>query len=518
MREHLPKFHDGFADGLYSVTLPTRAFKAHIHTNLAKLYKELLLGYYIEDKAFTCPSPFVSCVIVEMREPITLERPNEDKLMLEIRASTHLQPKSAEEYQPLQMLHAKDKIHTTSRTMQHRGDLLLLLDWLTELPKKRLQEDTIDQQNLFINRFEDTPGEIELVLMRATSSLAIHPPICAGNQGVRPFVLNSIMALSLGLLIDGRLLHSLRTHSPMKTASVNAPPVLRKIRKGEPCFYIATIVVGQRGHFVCGACHRHYEGKRATSVRPSVQRPDAQVIQQNINAAWKPASVQAVQQPPRVVATSASYGHAGPDIAVPSSWGNTNAGQPGYSWGNTNAERWAKQAYAVPPAETISLEVSAVREGGNRRKGARGIPFGNICEGKKDVDARIDAPGLIALALDTIWPKIQAFVGGFPWRQDQFIIRDGGWARCAMTFKPKQFLLYVVVPTAQWEDYETWLDKAEEERFSTHSRSAPSVKEVHSSLHSSAAADSSTVSSSEAPSSEALFEVPSQRQSSGSFS
>ncbi|KAG0709186.1 hypothetical protein DFH29DRAFT_870203 [Suillus ampliporus] len=255
-----------------------------------------------------------------------------------------------------------------------------------------------------------------------------------------------------------------------------------------------------------------------------------------------PHGNQAVQQPPRVVATSASYGHAGPDIAVPSSWGNTNAGQPGYSWGNTNAgqpgysvnhvqygaerECWAKQAYAVPPAETISLEVSAVREGGNRRKGARGIPFGNICEGKKDVDARIDAPGLIALALDTIWPKIQAFAGGFPWRQDQFIIRDGGWvdlsnhpprqpyfySQCsrAMTFKPKQFLLYVVVPTAQWEDYETWLDKAEEERFSTHSRSAPSVKEVHSSLHSSAAADSSTVSSSEAPSSEVLFEVPSQ--------
>jgi hypothetical protein len=64
-----------------------------------------------------------------------------------------------------------------------------------------------------------------------------------------------------------------------------------KIRKGEPCFYIATIVVGQRGRFVCGACHRHYEGKRATSVRPtSLQRPDAQVIRQNINAAWKPGS------------------------------------------------------------------------------------------------------------------------------------------------------------------------------------------------------------------------------------
>jgi hypothetical protein len=81
--------------------------------------------------------------------------------------------------------------------------------------------------------------------------------------------------------------------------------------------------------------------------------------------------------------------------------------------------------------------------------------------------------------------KIQAFATGFPWRQDQFIIRDGRWvdlsthpphqpyfySQCmqatrkglhAMTFKSKQFLLYVIVPTAQWEDYETWLEKAEE--------------------------------------------------------
>lgn len=66
---------------------------------------------------------------------------------------------------------------------------------------------------------------------------------------------------------------------------------------------------------------------------------------------------------------------AGPDIAVPSSWA-----QPGYSVNHAQygakQERWAKQAYAVPLAETISLEITAVREGGNRRKGARGIPFG----------------------------------------------------------------------------------------------------------------------------------------------
>jgi hypothetical protein len=41
-------------------------------------------------------------------------------------------------------------------------------------------------------------------------------------------------------------------------------------------------------------------------------------------------------------------------------------------------ERWAKQAYSTPPAETISLEISAVHEGGNKRKGGRGVSFG-VC-------------------------------------------------------------------------------------------------------------------------------------------
>ncbi|KIK37537.1 hypothetical protein CY34DRAFT_15633 [Suillus luteus UH-Slu-Lm8-n1] len=306
-----------------------------------------------------------------------------------------------------------------------------------------------------------------------------------------------------------------------------------KILKGDPCFYIATIVVGQRGRFVCATCHRHYRGKAATSVRPTAQRPNpqvnAQVIRQNINAAWRPA---VAGQPSRVVATS-----AGPDIAVPSSWA-----QPGYSVNHAQygaeRERWAKQAYAVPPAETISLEITAVREGGNRRKGARGIPFGNICEGKKDIDARIDAPGLITLSLDTVLPKIQAFAAGFPWRQDQFIVRDGGWvdlsthpphqpyfySQCmhathkgsrAMTFKSKQFLLYVVVPMAQWEDYEMWLDKAEEERFSMRSR--PESLFLPSVTRTDVQADSSTISSVEAPSEEEPFEaalskVPVKRQ------
>jgi hypothetical protein len=64
-----------------------------------------------------------------------------------------------------------------------------------------------------------------------------------------------------------------------------------KIQKGQPCFYIATIVHGQPGRFVCGACHLRYQRKAATSVRPTgtgAHRPDAQAIRQNVNAARRP--------------------------------------------------------------------------------------------------------------------------------------------------------------------------------------------------------------------------------------
>ncbi|KIK32291.1 hypothetical protein CY34DRAFT_47153, partial [Suillus luteus UH-Slu-Lm8-n1] len=99
-------------------------------------------------------------------------------------------------------------------------------------------------------------------------------------------------------------------------------------------------------------------------------------------------------------------------------------------------ERWAKQAYSIPPAETISLEISAVQQGGNKRKGSHRLSFGvcmhivpieNICEGKKDIDVQIDAPQLITLALKMVRSKILAFAPGFPWHEDEFIICDGGW-------------------------------------------------------------------------------------------
>ncbi|KAG1721251.1 hypothetical protein EDB19DRAFT_1835594 [Suillus lakei] len=245
------------------------------------------------------------------------------------------------------------------------------------------------------------------------------------------------------------------------------PSCAAKIRKGEPCHYIATVVHGQPGQFVCGACYQRYQRKAATGVRPSGVRlagrhsPGLQNIRQSVNAAQRSSSI----QPPPVVATS--YGRnalAGPKVVIPSSWRQNSHPQPvyaapvpqqshsavyaapvpqrqshsaihaapvpGYSVNHAqyDAQRdhWAKKAYSMPPAETISLELSAVREGSNKRKGGRGIGFGNICSR-------------------------------------------------AMVFKTRHFAVSVVVPMAQWNDYESWLDKIEEEDLNRHHRPASPV-------------------------------------------
>ncbi|KAG2090557.1 hypothetical protein BD769DRAFT_1395777 [Suillus cothurnatus] len=169
----------------------------------------------------------------------------------------------------------------------------------------------------------------------------------------------------------------------------------------------------------------------------------------------------------------------GPDIAIPSSWGQpqNNPGHPsgsGYSVNHTQystkCERWAKLSYALPPIETITLDIAAVHE--------------NIREGKKDVDAHIDAPGLMDIAFDTILPKILAFGAGFPWCIEEFVVRDAVWVDLSMhkasvpyfilqcmvpskkglkapIFKTKQFALMVIVPEAQWNDYEEWVENTE---------------------------------------------------------
>jgi len=105
----------------------------------------------------------------------------------------------------------------------------------------------------------------------------------------------------------------------------------------------------------------------------------------------------------------------------------------------------------------------------------------NICEGKKDIDALITANGLVTIAFETIIPKIRMFCPSFPWRVNEFVVRDTEWvdlgahraplpyfySQCLQparknsniyTFKPKQFALFVVVPAAQWAEYEAFIN------------------------------------------------------------
>jgi hypothetical protein len=88
-------------------------------------------------------------------------------------------------------------------------------------------------------------------------------------------------------------------------------------------------------------------------------------------------------------------GTTGPHIAVPGQWHHTSESAAGtlragghsavglgytaqHVQYGTERERWAKMSYVMPPAETISLEISAVHEGPGRRKGRHGVSFG-VC-------------------------------------------------------------------------------------------------------------------------------------------
>ncbi|KAG1876491.1 hypothetical protein DFJ58DRAFT_865615 [Suillus subalutaceus] len=279
-------------------------------------------------------------------------------------------------------------------------------------------------------------------------------------------------------------------------------PACRKcILKNDSCHYVANMIPGQPGRFVCEACFVGYQWKISSSVRPSARcaplilsqshsstsrlLPDPQIIQQSVNATQRKSTI----NPPPVVPFSQPSGSGmsctpGPDILVPSSWQQSqNLGQhkvtnaAGYSvyhvQYNLERERYLKLSYA--PAETITLEISAVYEGNSRKKYGRGINIGTICEGKKDIDVRIDAPGLINLAFDTVIPKLLVFGNGFPWRINEFTVRDAGWVNLSThpSHVPYFFLpmlsalsawAKVTVPAAQWVEYEEWLDKIEEQR------------------------------------------------------
>ncbi|KAG1887343.1 hypothetical protein F4604DRAFT_1675320 [Suillus subluteus] len=288
------------------------------------------------------------------------------------------------------------------------------------------------------------------------------------------------------------------------------PACHKRILKNDPCHYVANMIPGQLGRFVCEACFVGYQRKISSSVRPSARRaplilsqsilsqshgstsrllPDPQIIRQSVNAAQRKSTI----NPPPVVPFSQPSGSSmsrtpGPDILVPSSWQQSqNLGQ--HKVPNTAGYSIYHAQYnsESPPAETITLEILAVYEGNSRKKYGHDINIGTICEGKKDIDAQIDAPGLINLAFNTVIPKLLVFGNGFPWRINEFTVWDAAWvdlsthpshvpyffsqclvpSRCGQkvpTFKSKQFTLAVTVPAAQWVEYEEWLDKIEEQR------------------------------------------------------
>ncbi|KAG1730901.1 hypothetical protein EDB19DRAFT_2010419 [Suillus lakei] len=293
-------------------------------------------------------------------------------------------------------------------------------------------------------------------------------------------------------------------------------PVCRaRIAKGDPCFYVGTVDPGKPGRYVCGPCHAHYLRMPATSVRPTAvfaaasskstsmssaalqlshPFPDLRMIQKTVNATQRKSTV----NPPPVIAfgQGSMSRSTGLDITVLLSWGQpqnvVHAAHPGRSSGysvnhtqySTEHERWVKLSYALPPTETITLDISAIHEVGAWKKG-HWLAIGNIWEGKKDVAAHIDAPELMDIAFDTILPKILTFGAGFPWHIEEFVVRDAVWVNLAThkasipyfisqcmvpskkgskapVFKTKQFALMVVVPESQWNEYEEWVEKAEE--------------------------------------------------------
>ncbi|KAG1780220.1 hypothetical protein EV702DRAFT_1043073 [Suillus placidus] len=226
------------------------------------------------------------------------------------------------------------------------------------------------------------------------------------------------------------------------------PSCMANIRTGEPCFYVATIEPGQ-----LRPTGRTLQSQGHTP-------PDPCTIQQLVNAAQR----RLTPNPPPVVAVPGGSRARGPDIRIPTSWQGSSSirhssqqGAIGYLSQHAlyaaERDRWGKMAYTSSLAETILLEITVVHEGAGACK-KRGVAIGNICEGKKDVDARIDTSGLIKLALETVVPKLCKFNGEFVWHVEEFPSRKG----TKSTFKSKQFALMVVVLEAQWNEYENWLE------------------------------------------------------------
>ncbi|KAI6142100.1 hypothetical protein BKA82DRAFT_4438534 [Pisolithus tinctorius] len=202
---------------------------------------------------------------------------------------------------------------------------------------------------------------------------------------------------------------------------------------------------------------------------------------------------------------NSKFSPAGPSVQVPSAWQNipqpanppANAasghmialppGSTGYSAQHVHyaaqCERWAHMAHNPPPAETISLEIWAVFKAGGKKKNLRANNIGSICEGLKDIDMLGTVHELSAIALGILVPRIKDYCPQFPWQEEEFFIHDSKWVDLsrhssptayfygdclhdsnwkgskAKVFKSKQFMLFVIVPANQWEEFEEFREK-----------------------------------------------------------
>ncbi|KAG6379471.1 hypothetical protein JVT61DRAFT_11952 [Boletus reticuloceps] len=149
---------------------------------------------------------------------------------------------------------------------------------------------------------------------------------------------------------------------------------------------------------------------------------------------------------------------------------------PQHSVYQANSRYWAAKAHArhpPPPAETYSLDISAVYESSANKRNTRLNTFRCIHEGLKGIDARSTPQQLSSIALV---PLIKAYCPEFPWREAELMVRDKRWLNLttqsattahfyneclvdgkkgAKKFKSgKQFFLYVVVSEKQWDEVE----------------------------------------------------------------
>ncbi|KAI6020376.1 hypothetical protein PISMIDRAFT_23990 [Pisolithus microcarpus 441] len=130
---------------------------------------------------------------------------------------------------------------------------------------------------------------------------------------------------------------------------------------------------------------------------------------------------------------------------------------------------------ALPPGST-SYNVQHMQYAAQRE-------HWNICEGLKDIDALSTAHELAVIAQKTLVLHIKAYCPQFQWREDEFIVCDSKWVNLGrhpspqayfyndclhasnqkglkvMVFKSKQFMLFVIMPANQWEEFEVFREK-----------------------------------------------------------